>query len=104
MVRAEPADAAIFVNGKEVGRGSIQLEEMVGRYVVVAEMGSLYYPAREEVQLTEDGARVFLTLRPNFGGVHITSTPSGAEVWLDGERVGDTPWLAPQKTPCPAPR
>ena len=94
VVRAEPANATILVNGEEVGSGSVQLERMVGRYVVVAELGGLYHPAREEILLGAEGARVVLTLTPAFGALKVASSPQGAEIWLDDDRVGITPWSA----------
>lgn len=93
-MRTEPEDATIFVNGEEVGRGTVQLEKMVGQYVVVAELGSLYHPAREEIELGTDGARVTLELASAFGSLRVTSMPPGAEVWLAGRKVGRTPWEA----------
>lgn len=97
VVKTDPPGARIFLNGKEVGVSPLQREEMVGRYVVVAEMGRLYHPARQEVNLTREGARVTLTLRPAFGTLRVESEPSGAEVWLDGEKVGETPFVLEKK-------
>ncbi|HOS63088.1 MAG TPA: PEGA domain-containing protein, partial [Myxococcota bacterium] len=97
VINSTPNGATVFINGKEVGQTPQQLEYPVGRYVVVAEFGRLYHPARQEVSLTRKGARVTLDLKQAFGSAKITSSPSGAEVWLDGERVGNTPHVIPQK-------
>ena len=97
VINSTPTGATVFINGKEVGQTPQQLEYPVGRYVVVAEFGRLYHPARQEVSLTRKGARVTLDLKQAFGSAKITSSPSGAEVWLDGERVGNTPHIIPQK-------
>lgn len=96
VVRASPPEATIWLNGEELGQGYVQVEKMVGRYVVWAEAG-LYHPARQPIELGTKGARVELTLTPAWGGVRITSDPAGAEVWLDGEKVGKTPWIADRK-------
>jgi len=97
LVRVEPAEATIVINGEEVGQGAVQLEKMVGQYVVVGELGALYHPARQEVELSPDGARLALTLAPAWGSRAVTSEPSGAEVWVAGEQVGVTPWQVERK-------
>lgn len=97
FVKTDPPGATVFVNGQEKGQSPQQLELPEGRYVVVAEMGRLYHPARQEVALTIEGARLQLDLRPAHGTVKVGSTPRGAEVWLDGEKVGTTPLELPRK-------
>jgi formylglycine-generating enzyme required for sulfatase activity len=96
-IKSEPTGANITLNGKEMGKAPLQIEQMVGRYVLVAEMGKLYHSARQEIDLDQTGKRVTLTLPPAFGRLEVTSDPLGAEVSLDGERVGPTPWSADRK-------
>jgi len=91
-IDTDPPEALIYVNDEELGQGSVQKELMSGRYVVIAELGSLYYPAREEVQLGNGVVRITLELQPATGAVALTSEPEGAQVWLDGENVGRTPF------------
>jgi len=97
IIHSNPSGATISINGKEVGQTPQHLEYSAGRYIVVAELGRLYHPARQEVVLTKQGARVILDLKPAFGSAKITSSPSKAEVWLDGESVGRTPLEISQK-------
>jgi len=92
VVRVDPPEASIYVNNEEVGRGAVQLERMVGEYVVGARLGTLYHPEKQRVELGTDGARLALNLAPAFGTLRVTSDPPGADVWLDGDRVGATPW------------
>ena len=97
IIESTPKGAEISINGKTSGVTPMQLELMVGRYVIVAEAGKLYHPARAEVDLTTTGAKAALELPPAFGRLEVTSEPSGAEVSLDGERVGTTPWSADRR-------
>jgi len=97
IVESEPSGATFYLNGKEIGTTPKQIEQMVGRYVLTADLGKLYRPARQEVDLTTSGAEVKLTLTPAFGRLEVTSEPAGAEVYLDGEPVGTTPWTAERK-------
>ena len=91
FVETEPPGATVLVNGDELGTSPVQPELAVGRYVVVARL-PLHHPARKEVRLGVDGARLKLTLPPAYGRVVVESTPPGAEVWLAGAKVGVSPW------------
>ena len=92
LITSTPSGATLYLNGKEIGTTPKQLDQMVGRYVVTAELGKYYHPARQDVTLTTAGAEVALTLTPAFGGLKVTSEPSGANLWLDGQRMGVTPY------------
>ncbi len=97
-VESEPEGATVFVNGEEMGMTPFVKELMVGDYVVLVKSGALWIPARKRVTLNQDGARLSMKLGPNYGILKVTSTPSGAEVWLDGEPTGQTtPYTFPMK-------
>jgi hypothetical protein len=97
VITTEPTGATVSVNGESVGTSPRQLERMVGKYVVVAELGKFYHPARKEVEVTSSKVKVHLTLPPAYGRLEVTSEPPGAEVWLANEKVGTTPWNAERK-------
>ena len=97
FITVEPSSATIFINGEEVGSGVYQGERPTGRYRVVAQLGELYYPESQDVVLETGKTKLDLQLDPAFGALHVTSDPSGAEVWLDGEHVGSTPWSKERK-------
>ncbi len=96
VVHADPPDATIHLNGEEVGSAPVQLEKMVGRYVVVA-VAPGYHPTRKEIRLQSSGIKLSMALEPAFGGLVIGSDPAGAEVVLGGEVVGHTPLSIPRK-------
>ena len=96
-VQTQPPGARITINGSDVGGAPVQREQMVGRYVVVADHGALFHPARQALTLGLEGATVELKLLPRFGTLNVTSAPLGAEVWIEGEQVGVTPWNDAQR-------
>ena len=91
-VWVEPDTAAVYVNGEEVGSGDCVLEKPIGKYVVGARLGAMYHPMKRPIALGTDGAQITFDLEPAFGSLEVTSSPSGADVWLDGAKVGTTPW------------
>ena len=97
VIKSDPPAAAITLNGKEVGRAPLQLDQMVGRYVIVGDLGKLYHAAREAVDLTTTGAKVTLVLKQAFGSLEVRSSPAGADVWLDGVVAGRTPYVNRQQ-------
>ena len=70
-----------------------------GSYIVVAEMGEIYHPASsEKIVVGDDQSKeVTLRLKPAFAPLSISSSPAGAAVYLNGERVGKTPFKQPQQ-------
>ena len=91
-ITSEPSRAWVQVNGQLVAQTPWQDEMMLGKYVVVVDGGSLYYPGRQEVNLTTEGAQLRFALRPRFGHLVVSSEPNAAEVFVDGEPVGLTPY------------
>lgn len=91
IINTSPSGATIVLNNEEIGHAPLQLDQMIGRYVIKATLGKLYHPSWQEVQLTPKGATVTLTLQPAFGAVSVISDPEGAKIWLNGEQTGITP-------------
>lgn len=60
---------------------------------------NLYFPFEDEFYLSAGGkVRYEITLKPNFGSVLITSDPSGADVILNGVKLGTTPYTQERLT------
>ena len=98
VIKTEPSGAMLSLNGKELGKSPLQLEQAVGRYVVIARLGDKFLPARQELDLSTTGARLTLVLPVAPGRLQVASEPTGVEVWLDGEKVGITPVLLETKS------
>lgn len=97
FVQTEPPKATVFLDGRDLGPAPVQVEAPVGRRTLRAEMGRLWHPAVQAVDLTPRGAKVTLRLAPAHGTLVVESDPPGAEVFLDGEPVGRTPWQDPRR-------
>ncbi len=67
VIKTDPPNANVWINGEQVGRGTVQLEKMVGTYRIVAERGEAYLPDVRDVNLTEEGVRLTLEVEPDFG-------------------------------------
>ena len=94
VIRSTPSRAQVTVNpGGHTGQADMQLELPPGNYVVVGTLGERYHPVRQEVTVVTDSSRtVNLPLSPAFGDLTVSSTPSGATLFIDGVRVGTTPF------------
>lgn len=61
-------------------------------YSIEAE-SPLYYPFKEKLSVTSDRKIMYtIRMKPNFGSIEIESYPEGAEVLLNGLKVGTTPF------------
>ncbi len=98
FVESEPEGATVYVNGEEKGVTPYQAELMKGEYVVLAKKGALWIPSRKRIQMTTEGAQLTMKLGPNYGILQVESTPSGADILLNGEPSGyQTPYTFPKK-------
>lgn len=92
-------NAELWMNGEKIsddGSWSGPLEN--GSYVIEARR-PYYETVRETVEITSSGEERRISLRapmPILGSVHISSTPSGADVRVDNKKVGKTPVVMPE--------
>ena len=87
------ADAEIWVNGEKKGIRSWTGNLEAGSYIVECRMKDCK-PTREEMDITADMNGQTLTLpvpQPLTGMLVLNSTPAMAEIYIDGERKGETP-------------
>jgi hypothetical protein len=92
IITSEPSGAEVFLNEQRVGVTPYQGRNIAGQYNLRLRY-QLHHDHVEQFEL-EEGATVTLptvNLKPRFGYWQITSSPSNAEVLLDGKLVGTTP-------------
>jgi hypothetical protein len=92
-VTSDLGGAVVFVNGQRAGaaphRASFAIGEL--RVEVRSADGSLRQERRVVVG-PDQTVRLAVSFEPPRARVHVTSTPSGAELSIDGQTRGRTPW------------
>ena len=92
-IKSNPSGALIYINGKYIGKTPKKIPGMpVGKHKIQLKLKN-YQAHSEEVTIEANGtASVSPTLRGLPGKILVTSTPSGADVYIDGRKVGQTPY------------
>ncbi|GAA6741896.1 PEGA domain-containing protein [Thermus oshimai] len=93
LLRSTPSGAEVYLDGSLRGRTPLDLTLPEGRYSVELRLSG-YEPYRATVQVRAgETARLEarLTPEPRTGTLLLESTPSGAEVYLEGRLQGRTP-------------
>ena len=90
-IDTDPRGATLTIGGKEVGLTPTTLTNLdPGAEVVVAVTRTGYAPLERTVRVPAAGAEAHLTwsmvIDPSFASLAVTSTPPGADVYLDGQR------------------
>jgi len=91
-ITSEPTNATVIIDGNEVGKTPLENYTLpVGLHQVIVKMPGY----KDEVFNVSIQAGKLLTfhveLSPKTGMITINSNPSGAEVYIDGQKVGETP-------------
>ena len=92
MVQSEPLSAEIYLDGDNIGvTPAIITQILPGRYKVKIKMEG-YAVWNQSVDVKENKeTSIKATLQGKDGSIAVTSEPSDAEVFLDGNSVGTTP-------------
>ncbi len=92
LVDSDPKPTDVFLNEQKVGTTPYQGQLLAGSYTLMLRR-NLYYDEVRTFEVNE-GATLDLqkiALRPRFGYYKVTSTPPGADVYLDNKLIGKTP-------------
>jgi TonB family protein len=105
-VTSEPAGATVMIGDEKKGVTPLQLADLpVGKYSLQVKLQG-YEDFKQDVELTNEQSKldVPVTLKaidPSQikGSVRIVSIPDGADVYLDGQVIGKTPFRWKNATP-----
>lgn len=92
-VNTSPENAKIFLDGKIIGASPLEkLKIESGKHTIRTELDD-YHGSQKEIDIA-DGQHipVDLNLKKAYGTIEVTSEPTGARLFVNGEEVGTTPW------------
>lgn len=96
-----PSGAVISVDGKEIGRSPLRISLTNGSYDLNCSMNG-YDEVIRQISIPQDIKMHFNLVKektitqPTHAPLFVTSNPSGAEIYLDGKKVGTTPYDIPK--------
>lgn len=90
-VTSHPNRARVIVDGKEVGETPCTIDREEGRYVIRIERAGCN-PEERTVRITKRKTdRLHVKLGEKPGAIAVSSTPAGAELYINGLKRGVTP-------------
>ena len=91
-IQSRPAEASIFLDGKEVGKTPRIIRDVeAGEHEIVLQSKG-YIPMKKRVRLGVKKLRKLVRIKLRRAGeIRVTSTPNGAVVFIDGKKSGQTP-------------
>jgi hypothetical protein len=93
-ISSEPPGAIVYVNNKpQTKKTPLTIEQVVGEEVDVRIEKDDFYNERRVLLVTNRPRDEVFKLRAQDAVLSVLSTPSGAEVYLDGRKIGKTPLI-----------
>lgn len=87
-----PVGADIFLDGNQVGTSPLKLDRIKRGTYQISARSTCHAEAQQEAVVPGEGVvDIALDLASVCGGVQITSDPPGALIYLDGQKIGETP-------------
>ncbi len=92
-IQSDQPDAMVMMDGKRLGKAPLELKNVrAGLHIVKVEKPG-FMPHKEKFNLKKGEAYTITALLKQGGLLKITSSPSGATIWIDTKPVGRTPML-----------
>ncbi|MFC2101161.1 PEGA domain-containing protein [Bacteroidota bacterium] len=91
-ISSQPENAEVFLGNKNLGKTPIRNFEIEsGNYLLKAEK-EMYYAEEKNIGLQKGETKnIEFNLKPAFGTLRITSQPTNADLYIDGQYRGKTP-------------
>ena len=92
VLTSVPDGADVYIDGEFAGTTTLQKKLPIGREVEYRVSKSMYHDATGKIAITSAKTPLNVSLLPAFGSLSVSSTPSGAKVFIDDEEAGVTPF------------
>ena len=94
VIRTIPAEAEIFIDNQKVGTGYASKSVSIGVEHHYKVQCTDYWPKEGQVYFDQrDEKQIDVVLEANYGYITIKTEPDGADVFVDGKKVGVTPYM-----------
>jgi TolB-like protein len=90
-ISSQPAQAVVFIRGQEMGRTTLQLNDLYPEKIYVEVKYPGYKTERKYVQLTEGQSTSEIMVLEKLPALNVTSDPAAAKVYIDELLKGQTP-------------
>jgi hypothetical protein len=91
-ITSDPPGAAVYLNNQLKGKTPLEIAQLASGDYSIKLTKELYHPYEEKFTVTDGSdSRRPITLSPAFGTLSVESTPTGTEVYLDGQLKGVSP-------------
>ena len=95
FITSDPSGAKVYLNKFEQGETPLTVDDVLPGTYQIEVVHDLYLPSAKVVEVTSNSyAKENFDLTPNFGRLEINSNPSDAMLWIHGQQVGKTPFIA----------
>jgi len=92
-IQSDQPDAMVMMDGKRLGKAPMELKNVrVGLHIVKVEKAG-FLSHEEKFTLKKGQAHTITALLKQGGQLKITSSPSGATIWIDTKPIGQTPMM-----------
>lgn len=94
MLTTDPPGAQLEVAGKAIGATPVRVPGLTaGKIYDIKLTLQGFQEVRQKIKAGDASKPIEIKLQPVERQVEINSTPKGADVFVDGKRVGRTPWI-----------
>lgn len=91
-INSNPSGSMLWINDKNVSETPFEVGQYNAGTYALKMIHKMYYEETDTFEVKPGGQFIkTYNLKPQFGGIRIASEPSGAQLSIDGQKVGTTP-------------